>query len=104
MNDCVIYLVLLYTSGVPVLKLISRCHYHIDGVSWFQRLFDTFVSLSGPKEMTYLQAICHKWHSLVALTSTSGSGIVIFSRPGSGNSSLFPVVTYPFSVPFLLWS
>ena len=86
MNDCVIYLVLLYTSGVPVLKLISSCHYHIDGVSWFQGLFDTFVSLSGPKakEMTYSQAICHKWHSLVALTSTSGCGIVLFSRPGSG--------------------
>ena len=84
MNDCGIYLVLLYTSGVPVLKPISSCHYHIDGVSWFQGLFDTFVSLSGPKEMTYSQAICHKWHSLVALTSTSGCGIVIFSRPGSG--------------------
>ena len=84
MNDCVIYLVLLCTSGVPVLKLISSCHYHIDGVSWFQGLFDTFVSLSGPKEMTYSQAIFHKWHSLVALTSTSGCGIVIFSRPGSG--------------------
>ena len=83
MNDCVIYLVLLYTSGVPVLKLISSCYYHIDGVSWFQGLFDTFVSLSGPKEMTYSQAICHKWHSLVSLTSTSGCGIVIFSRPGS---------------------
>ena len=89
MNDCVIYLVLLYTSGVPVLKLISSCHYHIDGVSWFQGLFDTFVSLSGPKEMTYSQAICHKWHSLVALTSTSGCGIVIFSRPGFGGNRLY---------------
>ena len=50
MNDCFLFGFAVHASWVPVLKPISRCHYHIGRVSWFQGLFDSFVSFTDPKE------------------------------------------------------
>lgn len=81
----VIYLVLLYTSRVPVLKPLSSCHYPSAGVVWFQGLFYNFVSLSGPER--WLRKRFVKYGIPLLLWLLRRAVVVIFSRPGSRKSS-----------------
>lgn len=74
---------LLYVSGVPVLKPISNFYYLNGGVSSFQKLFDNFVLFLGPENCLRKRFFKNGISLLPCLLRRAL--VVIFFRPWSGD-------------------